>query len=58
MKTLKFVSANHILIEGKDMYISANYIAEKPNINYTTTSWIKYKNQNFFLKITTNENQL
>lgn len=56
MKTLKFVSPNHILLEGNDMYISAEYIAEKPNINYTTTSWIKYKNQNFFLKITTNEN--
>jgi hypothetical protein len=55
MKTLKFVSPNHIRLEGKDMYISADYIAEKPNINYTTTSWIKYKNQNFFLKITSTE---
>ena len=50
MKTLKFVSPDHILLEGVDMYISAEYLSERPTINYTNKSWIKFKNQIFFLK--------
>lgn len=57
MKTLKFVSPDHILLEGVDMYISAEYLSERPTINYTNKSWIKFKNQIFFLKGTSSDTE-
>lgn len=50
MKSIKFVSPDHIVLDKKETYISAVYLFDHPSVNFSTRKSIKYRNQRFFLK--------